>query len=71
MSAEDAGVPTHDATRAAWPRWAAVTLVAGGIVVIVAETTSYLVIAGILVTAIGAYELVVAPRSRRPSVPRR
>jgi hypothetical protein len=70
MSAEHAGVPTHDVTSAAWPRWAAITLVVSGIVVIVAETTSYLVFAGILLAAIGAYELATASRSRPPSVTR-
>jgi hypothetical protein len=68
MSAENAGVPVHDATSAAWPRWTAITLVMAGIVVIVAETTSYLVFAGVLLTAIGAYELAVASRSRPPAV---
>ena len=69
MSAEHAGVPASPAKSAAWPRWAALTLIVSGIVVIVAETTSYLVIVGILLTVVGAYEIALASRSRRPVVP--
>jgi len=68
MSAEHAGVPSGDATSTAWPRWASVTLVVSGIVIVVAETTSYLLFAGALLTAIGAYELVLASRSPPPAV---
>jgi len=68
MSAEIAGVPGHDSARTAWPRWAAITLVAAGAVVIVAETTSYIVLVGILLAATGGYELVRAARSRAPVV---
>lgn len=65
MNAENAGVPADDPARPVWPRWAAITLVVAGAVVIVSETTSYLGFAGVLLTSIGAYEFATGMRSRR------
>jgi hypothetical protein len=48
-----------------WPRWAAVLVTASGLVIILAETTSLLFFAGLLLVAFGIYGLVSGVRSRR------
>jgi hypothetical protein len=49
---------------AGWPRWAAAVLTASGLVVIVAETTSLLLFAGLLLVAFGTYGFVAGARAR-------
>jgi hypothetical protein len=48
-----------------WPRWAAAVLTASGLVIIVAETTSLLFFAGLLLVAFGIYGFVAQARARR------
>jgi NADH:ubiquinone oxidoreductase subunit 2 (subunit N) len=48
-----------------WPRWASAVLTASGLIVIVAETTSVLFFAGLLLAALGIYGFVARSRARR------
>jgi LPXTG-motif cell wall-anchored protein len=50
--------PTRPGTETYWPRWASGLLVATGVVVVIVETTSFLVIAGLLLVGAGIYGLV-------------
>jgi hypothetical protein len=50
---------------AGWPRWAAAVLTASGLVIIVAETTSLLFFAGLLLVGLGIYGFVAGARARR------
>jgi hypothetical protein len=50
-----------------WPRWASIASVVSGLVVIIAETTSYLVFAGLFLVAAGIYGLVTVRSSDRPN----
>jgi hypothetical protein len=48
-----------------WPRWASAVIVATGLVVIVVETTSFLVVPGIILVGLGIYGLLTGSRARR------
>ncbi|HTT72544.1 MAG TPA: hypothetical protein VMG99_00110 [Thermoplasmata archaeon] len=65
MGATTAARSDAPAAAAGWPRWAAATVATAGVVVLIAETTSYLAIVGILLVGLGTYELVRAGRRRR------
>jgi hypothetical protein len=48
-----------------WPRWAAAVLTASGLVIIVAETTSLLFFAGLVLVGLGIYGFVAGARAHR------
>ena len=50
-----------------WPRWTSSLLLLCGVVVVVVETTSLLVLAGLALTGLGIYGLAYRSRSSRPS----
>jgi uncharacterized membrane protein len=50
------------------PRWAAAVLTASGLIIVVAETTSLLFFAGLLLAGFGIYGFVAGVRARRAAL---
>jgi hypothetical protein len=50
-----------------WPRWTSALLIATGAIIVLAETTSFLVVAGLVLAGAGVYGLLMRSPAARGS----